>query len=245
MGGEAVMNRTLRYTLNLLIGIALLAAGALGLLALLTRPSLPGEPMAQPLPDVTLLDASGAPVSLAELRGRPLLLNVWATWCPPCDGEMPALEALHQQQGGAGAQVVAVNLQEASPVVAAYLAEKGLTLPVLLDGAGELAAQLDVTYLPTTFFVDEARIIRSRVRRALTLEEMQTALMALQQAAERRGSEGWTRMNTDEHGSEKRVSSSDLCLSALIRVQNQRGDRTRMNTDQKRGYRAPICVYLR
>jgi len=92
---------------------------------------------------------------------------------------MPALEALHQQQGGAGAQVVAVNLQETSPVVAAYLAEKGLTLPVLLDSAGELAAQLDVTYLPTTFFVDEAGIIRSRVRRALTLEEMQEGVRAL------------------------------------------------------------------
>lgn len=57
---------------------------------------------------------------------------------------------------------------------------------MLLDSAGEMAAQLDVTYLPTTFFVDKAGIIRSRVRRALTLEEMQAALRALQQAAERR-----------------------------------------------------------
>jgi len=178
------MNRTLRYTLSLLIGIGLLVAGALGVLALLTRPSLPGEPMAQALPDVTLLDASGAPVNLAELRGRPLVLNVWATWCPPCDEEMPALEALHQQQGGAGAQVVAVNLQETSPVVTAYLAEKGLTMPVLLDGAGELAAQLDVTYLPTTFFVDQAGIIRSRVRRALTLEELQAGVEVLHRDAD-------------------------------------------------------------
>ena len=173
------MHRNLRYTLSLVVGLGLLVAGALGVLALLTRPSLPGESMAQALPDVTLLDTSGAPVSLAELRGRPLLLNFWATWCPPCDEEMPALEALHQQQGGEGAQVVAVNLQETSPVVAAYLAERGLTMPVLLDGAGELAAQLDVTYLPTTFFVDEAGIIRSRVRRALTLEEMQAGVKAL------------------------------------------------------------------
>lgn len=178
------MNRTLRYTLSLVIGLGLLVAGALGVLALLTRPSLPGEPMAQALPDVTLLDASGAPVNLAELRGRPLVLNVWATWCPPCDEEMPALEALHQQQGGAGAQVVAVNLQEAPEVVAGYLAARGLTLPVLLDSAGELAAQLDVTYLPTTFFVDEAGVIRSRVRRTLTLEEMQTGVKALHRDAD-------------------------------------------------------------
>jgi thiol-disulfide isomerase/thioredoxin len=178
------MNRTLRYTLSLVVGLGLLVAGALGVLALLTRPSLPGEPMAQALPDVTLLDASGAPVSLADLRGRPLVLNFWATWCPPCDEEMPALEALHQQQGGAGAEVVAVNLQETSPVVAAYLVERGLTLPVLLDSAGELAAQLDVTYLPTTFFVDGTGIIRSRVRRMLTLEEMQAGVSGLQRNAE-------------------------------------------------------------
>ena len=173
------MNRTLRYTLSLVIGLGLLIAGALGVLALLTRPSLPGEPMARALPDVALLDASGAPVSLDELRGRPLVLNFWATWCPPCDEEMPALEALHQQQGSEGVQVVAVNLQETPSVVAAYLAGKGLTLPALLDSAGELAAHLDVTYLPTTFFVDEAGIIRSRVRRMLTLEELQAGVRVL------------------------------------------------------------------
>ncbi|HSN76096.1 MAG TPA: TlpA disulfide reductase family protein [Anaerolineae bacterium] len=173
------MSRNLRYTLSLVVGLGLLVAGALAVLALLTRPSLPGEPMAQALPDVTLLDTSGAPVRLADLRGRPLLLNFWATWCPPCDEEMPALEALYLQQGGEGVQVVAVNLQEAPQMVATYLAAKGLTLPVLLDSAGELAAQLDVTYLPTTFFVDETGIIRSRVGRALTLEEMQEGVRAL------------------------------------------------------------------
>jgi thiol-disulfide isomerase/thioredoxin len=178
------MPRNLRYSLSLLAGLALLGAGALGVLALLNRPSPPSETMAQALPDVTLLDASGAPVNLAELRGRPLLLNFWATWCPPCDEEMPALEALQRQQGSEGVQVVTVNLQETPDVVAGYLAARGLTLPALLDRAGELATELDVTYLPTTFFVDEEGVIRSRVRRALTLEEMQARVRVLQQDAD-------------------------------------------------------------
>jgi thiol-disulfide isomerase/thioredoxin len=178
------MPRNLRYSLSLLAGLALLAAGALGVLALLTRPSLPGEPVAQALPDVTLLDTSGAPVRLVDLRGRPLVLNVWATWCPPCDEEMPALEALHRQQGSEGVQVIAVNLQEAPEIVAGYLAERDLTLPVLLDSAGKLADALDVTYLPTTFFVDESGILRSRVRRMLTLEEMQAGVSVLQRDAD-------------------------------------------------------------
>lgn len=75
--------------------------------------------------------------------------------------------------------MVTVNLQETPEVVAGYLAARGLTLPVLLDSAGKLAAQLDVTYLPATFFVDEAGVIRSRVRRALTLEELQMGVRAL------------------------------------------------------------------
>jgi hypothetical protein len=97
---------------------------------------------------------------------------------------MPALEALYRQQGSDGVQVVTINLQETPDVVAGYLAARGLTLPALLDSAGELAVELDVTYLPTTFFVDEAGIIRSRVRRALALEEMQAGVRALQRDAD-------------------------------------------------------------
>jgi thiol-disulfide isomerase/thioredoxin len=171
------MNHNLKFGLSLLLGLSLLAAGAVGLSALLTRPDLPGEPMALALPDATLVDVAGAPVSLASLRGRPLLLNFWATWCPPCDEEMPALEALHRQQNDVA--VVAVNLQETPAVVARYAQVQGLTLPVLLDSDGALADQLDVTYLPTTFFVDEQGIMRSRVRHALTVAELEQAAQAL------------------------------------------------------------------
>lgn len=170
------MKSKLTFVLSLLLGAALVTAGAAGIAVLLDRPSLPGEPMARPLPPVTLADAAGQAVDLASLRGRPLALNFWATWCPPCDEEMPALELLHRQEGEAGVQVVAVNLGESAEEVSAYAAARGLTLPLLLDEAGALALELDVTYLPTTFFVDETGVIRSRVRRALTLVEMEEAV---------------------------------------------------------------------
>lgn len=173
------MNDKLKLGLSLLLGMVLVAAGAAGIAALLNRPSLPGEPMALALPAVTLHDASGAPLDLAALAGRPLVLNFWATWCPPCDEEMPALEALYHDERDGGVQVIAVNLQEAPDVVAGYAAARGLTLPLLLDGDGVLATELDVTYLPTTFFVDAQGIIRSRVRRALTLPELQEAARVL------------------------------------------------------------------
>lgn len=168
-----------RLLVQLLLGMLLLLAGASGVGWLLTRPSLPGEALHRPLPALTLPDAAGTPVNLADLRGQPFLLNFWATWCPPCDAEMPALQALHDQTGAAGLRVVAVNMQEAPDAVAAYVAGKGLSFPVLRDAEGTLAAELDVTYLPTTFFVDAEGIIRARVRRALTMKEMQQAAAAL------------------------------------------------------------------
>ncbi len=165
--------------LNLLIGASLLLAGVVGFVWLARAPRLPGERMRQPLPALTLRDATGAAVDTATLRGRPLLLNFWATWCPPCDEEMPDLETLYRQEDATGVLVLAVNLQETPAQVAAYAAQRGFNLPLWLDEKGELAKQLDVTYLPTTFFVDAEGIIRSRVRRALTLEEMQQAAAVL------------------------------------------------------------------
>lgn len=173
------MNPFAKRLLNLLIGLGLLLAGLAGFVLLARHPRLAGEAMRQPLPALTLHDASGAVVDTATLRGRPLLLNFWATWCPPCDEEMPALEALYRRQGAAGVQVVTVNLQETPAQVMAYLTQRSLTLPVWLDEEGGLATQLDVTYLPTTFLVDADGVIRSRIRRALTLEEMQQAAAVL------------------------------------------------------------------
>lgn len=168
-----------RLIVQLILGVLLLLLGVSGLVWLLTRPSLPGEALHTSLPALTLPDAAGVPVNLADLRGQPFLLNFWATWCPPCDAEMPALQELHDQPGAAGLRVIAVNMQETPDTVVTYLASKGLSFPVLLDAEGALAAQLDVTYLPTTFFVDAEGIIRGRVRRALTVEEMQQAAAAL------------------------------------------------------------------
>ena len=173
------MNPSRRQILNLLFGSGLLLAGVAGLLLLARAARLPGEAMRQPLPALTLRDAAGAAVDTATLRGQPFLLNFWATWCPPCDDEMPALETLYRREGDAGVRVIAVNLQETPEQVMAYAVQRSLTLPMWLDESGTLAAQLDVTYLPTTFLVDAEGVIRSRFRRALTLAEMQQAADAL------------------------------------------------------------------
>ena len=78
---------------------------------------------------------NGAPVSMAAMRGRPLLLNFWATWCPPCVKELPLLDAFHRQQAAAGWQVVGLAVDQPTPV-REFLAKQGVGFPVGLAGLG-------------------------------------------------------------------------------------------------------------
>ena len=121
--------------------------------------------------EATALD--GRTVSLADFRGKVVLLNAWATWCAPCRTEMPALERVHRRLAPRGLAVVAVS-QDAAPGglgalggpegdVARFAAELGLTFPILLDPAGRLQDRYRITGLPTTFLIDRHGRIARRV----------------------------------------------------------------------------------
>ena len=153
-----------------------LAATALALAALwwLTRDGGSGSPGQEPLgvleegsplvgqraPDFALLDPQGEPVRLSDLRGRPVVINFWATWCEPCREEMPALQRLYAERDG-GVAVVAVNFRETPDAAAAFVRELGLTFPVALDRQGEVAARYGVRGLPSSFFVDGGGVVRA------------------------------------------------------------------------------------
>ena len=87
-----------------------------------------------PAPDFELAGLDGKTLRLAELRGRVVFLNFWATWCPPCREEMPAMQALAGELEKQGLVVLAVNYEESAETAEAYARETGLALPVLLDG---------------------------------------------------------------------------------------------------------------
>ncbi len=131
------------------------AAGAGALLVLcaqaMLRLSAPsGQP---PLPALALPTLDGAPLQLAALRGEPLVLNLWATWCPPCRRELPMLvDAGHRAQG---VRIVLVDQRESAAQVRAYLQAQQLQPRWLaLDAAGALAARYQVPGFPTTLFFD-------------------------------------------------------------------------------------------
>jgi thiol-disulfide isomerase/thioredoxin len=123
--------------------------------------SRPAEPTAAL--DLELLDLTGQPVRLHNLRGRVVLLNFWATWCAPCREEMPALETLAREFGPRGLAVVGVNFKEPKPQVQAFMRDNGLGFPTLLDVEGEVAKRYQVFALPVTFVVDRRGMLAGSV----------------------------------------------------------------------------------
>lgn len=108
------------------------------------------------LPALALTDLSGKPVTVADLAGKTVLLNLWATWCVPCVKEMPALDRLQKAMGGPAFQVVALSLDRGgAEQVRPFLDKLGLAgLPVLLDTGSASMSALSVRGLPTTLILD-------------------------------------------------------------------------------------------
>ena len=91
---------------------------------------------------------------LSDFRGRPVLVNFWATWCAPCRTEMPALEEAAATYRDAGLQVLAVNFGESQPAVLAFAGELSLQLPLLLDSDGAVQQSYRVPGYPSSYFID-------------------------------------------------------------------------------------------
>jgi peroxiredoxin len=121
-------------------------------------PELPREGFTAP--DLTLQTLDGETVTLSELRGQAVLINFWASWCPPCRNEMPAIQQVYEEYRDEGFSVLAVNSQEQETRVAAFAESLGLTFPILIDRDGAVFDAYQVAALPTTFFVDRAGVIR-------------------------------------------------------------------------------------
>lgn len=119
---------------------------------------------ALPAPELSALDLNGTHKTLADYRGSVVLLNFWATWCPPCQREMPSLERLRVRMAGRPLTIVAISSAETLDAVNAYLSKMKLGFPILLDGDGSNTRRWKVFALPTTFVLDAD----GRVRHVLT-----------------------------------------------------------------------------
>ena len=107
-------------------------------------------------PDFTLADPQGQRYTLSSLRGKAVLINIWATWCPPCQAEMPALETYYRQYQGQGLVVLGVNAtsQDYPLDIVPFTQKYSLTFPILLDETGDLARKYELRSLPSSYFID-------------------------------------------------------------------------------------------
>jgi thiol-disulfide isomerase/thioredoxin len=131
--------------------LVLVATAALAGIPRAGGPDLLAEPM---------VDLAGEPASLNDFKGDVLVVNFWASWCPPCRDELPELDAWNTEWSGKGARVVAVSIDRRAANAERFVAEAGLDLPVLVDGPDGLAAALDLAAVPSTFLLDrDGRIV--------------------------------------------------------------------------------------
>ena len=116
-------------------------------------------------PDFELSLLGGGEIALSDLRGSVVIVNLWASWCPPCRAEMPALEQVYEAYGDRGLEILAVNTtyQDSESAAARFVQEFGLTFPVPLDKTSDVSRSYLLRALPTTFFIDRAGVIQSVV----------------------------------------------------------------------------------
>ncbi|MDN4524298.1 TlpA disulfide reductase family protein [Fictibacillus fluitans] len=123
------------------------------------------------LPDATLTSLEGKTVSLKEFRGKKVILNFWATWCPPCRKEMPDMQKMYSRHKDNQLEIVAVNLrytEKSTKTVSDYVEKRKAAFPVLLDSDGKVSKKFQAVSLPTSYLVDSNGVIQKKMIGALS-----------------------------------------------------------------------------
>ncbi len=128
---------------------------------------------------LSLPDLSGKTVSLADFKGKPVVLNMWASWCVPCRAEMPELEKMYEARKSSGLVVIAVNFKESNDTATKFVAKNGLTFTVLLDEHGVIEKDYQLFGLPTTYFIDKSGIIQHTYMGEMTKEIINQGLKTI------------------------------------------------------------------
>jgi cytochrome c biogenesis protein CcmG/thiol:disulfide interchange protein DsbE len=142
-----------RYVVYAVIATALLGGAIYGIVA----PAPDGDMRSgRPAPDFSLVSLTGEPLTSRQLRGAPVVLNFWASWCAPCREEAPLLEAKWREYRDQGVRFIGVNIRDHAADAREFVDRYGITFPILRDPDQQLAAELGVGIgLPQTFFITE------------------------------------------------------------------------------------------
>lgn len=182
-GKKSVRKRTKSILPQFLIGIGLVVIGIASAFILVDRDNLktgqagsggviPLE-VDYPAPELRLLDIAGQAVELSDYHGQVVLVNNWATWCPPCREEMPALQAYHDIYKDKGFSVVAVEAGEPAEQVQQFVDEYGLTFPVWVDVNQQSLAVFRNMALPNSYIIDRKGQVRLAWNGAISLKALE------------------------------------------------------------------------
>ncbi len=158
-----------------LLAIALLLVGCAG--NPLPEPGGSGEVPTGPVegalaPELRLSDLNGELVALSDLRGRPVLLNFWTTWCAFCREERATLQQAHERYGDDRLAILAIAIGEDPTLLRNFVDDAGLTYVILLDEDGRVSRQYRVRNIPASFFIDREGVIRVQHVGALDEEQL-------------------------------------------------------------------------
>lgn len=142
--------------------------------------SIPGE-MNYPAPELTLTDMQDETVSLTDYRGQWLLVNNWATWCPPCRAEMPELKAFYETHKDDGFVLVAISSGDTKAQIADFTQEYGLSFPMWQDPTSASLRAFRMDYLPSSFVIDPSGTVRLAWTGAVSLETLEKYITPLLQ----------------------------------------------------------------
>ena len=159
----------------ILVNVALLAF----LLTQLLTPAPSSDPIVgHPAPNFSLAALEPATgkgtLSLADFKGKAIVLNFWASWCVPCKEELPLLENTWKQMQAQGKDVIVIGIdfQEASSAATSFLQQNGITYPAALDASGSVGSTYGITSLPDTFFINRDGIVVSKELREITAQTL-------------------------------------------------------------------------
>ena len=132
----------------------------LGAAALLATPAVAAPRQGQPAPDFRAVTLDGRSLSLSSLRGKVILLNFWASWCGPCRGEMPALDAFYKARRDHGLEIVAISQDAPAQDAVVRALAQNLSFPVALERDAAYRGYGEIDALPTSFVIDRSGVLR-------------------------------------------------------------------------------------
>lgn len=159
---------------KILLGVVLLAVVAVSGLHFFGPPQV--AKAAAAAPPFTVTDLQGNAVSLSSLQGKPVFINFWATWCPPCVGEMPDIQRMYSQYGEQ-VHFVIINIDGEPSEVQAFMAQNGYTFPAMLDTNGAAGAY-SVQAIPASYLIDASGNLLSSHIGSLSGSQMESFITA-------------------------------------------------------------------